>query len=130
MSQSDPTDSALAAIASILDQPQAVPAVDKPVIQEEFPAPPQAHGYFRLGPGPMPALRFKWTVREDDGAFYVDETIGDNAKPLVSGPMDRDAAIRFVDDRESEARRRFESLKQQMTGAAATNRLHDETDEM
>ena len=60
----------------------------------------------------MAAIRFKWTVRrEDNGEYYVDETIGENSDPIVSGPMSKDAAIRFVDDRESEARRRFEQLE-------------------
>ncbi len=65
----------------------------------------------------MAAIRFKWTVRrEDDGAYYVDETIGENSRPIVSGPMSGDAAVRFVDDRENEARQRFERLKGEMIG--------------
>jgi hypothetical protein len=125
LSQSDPTDNALAAIASILDQPQSPPAPET-VPVEERPAPPQpieAHGYSKLGPGPMAALRFKWTVREDNGHYYVDETIGENSAPLVSGPMDRDTAIKFVDDRENEARQRFEGLKQEMAGRTAAANL-------
>ena len=51
--------------------------------------------------------------------YYVDETIGENSNPRVSGPLSRDAAIQFVDDRESEARRRFEQLKSEMTGRGA-----------
>ena len=36
----------------------------------------------------MAAIRFKWTVRrEDNGEYYVDETIGENAAPVVSGPL-------------------------------------------
>ena len=72
----------------------------------------------------MAAIRFKWTVRrEDNGDYYVDETIGENSAPVVSGPMDRDAAIRLVDDRESEARQRFEKLKHEMAGRAAAANL-------
>ena len=68
----------------------------------------------------MAAIRFKWTVRrEDDGDYYVDETIGENSAPVVSGPMSGDAAIKFVDDRESEARQRFEELRSEMTGRSA-----------
>ena len=53
----------------------------------------------KFGPGPMAAIRFKWTVRrEDNGEYYVDETIGENSTPIVSGPMTRDAAIRMVDE--------------------------------
>jgi len=67
----------------------------------------------------MAAIRFKWTVRLDNGDYYVDETIGENSSPLVTGPLDRDAAIQLVDYRESEARRRFEQLKNEMTGRSA-----------
>jgi hypothetical protein len=122
LSQSDPTDNALAAIASILDQPESHREPEKPFF-EERPADPgliQADGYSKAGPGPMAAIRFKWTARRtDSGEYYVDETIGQDSAPIVSGPMSRDAAIRFVDDREIEARRRFEQLKSEMTGRAA-----------
>ena len=78
----------------------------------------------------MAAIRFKWTVRLDDGDYYVDETIGENSNPLVTGPLDRDAAIQLVDDRESEARRRFEQLKSEMTGRdAAANQVRKESNE-
>jgi len=125
LSQSDPTDNALAAIASILDQPESHREPEK-VAVEEPPAPPpaiEAAGYSKLGPGPMAAIRFKWTVREDDGAYYVDETIGENSTPLVTGPMTKDAAVKFVDDRESDARLRFEQLKSEMTGRSAAANL-------
>ena len=125
MSQSDPTDNALAAIASILDQPESHREPEKVAVEEQ-PAPPpavEAAGYSKLGPGPMAAIRFKWTVREDDGAYYVDETIGENSTPLVTGPMTKEAAIKFVDDRESDARLRFEQLKGEMTGRSAAANL-------
>jgi hypothetical protein len=67
----------------------------------------------------MEAIRFKWTVRrEDNGQYFVDETIGENSRPVTSGPMLADDAIRFVDDRENEARQRFEHLKSEMSGRA------------
>lgn len=119
MNQSDPTDHALAAIASILDQPESHHEPEKAGIEAKpvNPALIGADGYSKAGPGPMAAIRFKWTARRDDhGDFYVDETIGDNSQPIVSGPMSGDAAIQFVDDRASEARRRFEQLKGEMTG--------------
>ena len=125
MSQSDPTDNALAAIASILDQPESHREPEKVAVEEQ-PAPPpavEAAGYSRLGPGPMAAIRFKWTVREDHGAYYVDETIGENSVPLVTGPMTKDAAVKFVDDRESEAQLRFEQIKSEMTGRSAAANL-------
>jgi hypothetical protein len=125
LSQSDPTDNALAAIASILDQPESYREPEK-VAGEEQPAPApavEAAGYSKLGPGPMAAIRFKWTVREDHGAYYVDETIGENSVPLVTGPMTKDAAIKHVDDRESEAQLRFEQIKSEMTGRSAAANL-------
>jgi hypothetical protein len=78
----------------------------------------------------MAAIRFKWTVRLDNGNYYVDETIGENSKPIVSGPMSREAAIQMVDDCESEARRRFEQLKSEMSsrGSAATVTRKDSAD--
>ena len=133
MSQSDPTDNALAAIASILDQPESHREAERVAVEEQ-PAPPpaiEAAGYSKLGPGPMAAIRFKWTVREDDGAYYVDETIGENSTPLITGPMTKDAAIQFVDDRESDARLRFEQLKSEMTGrSAAANLVRKDSGEM
>ena len=119
MNQSDPTDHALAAIASILDQPESHHEPEKARVEAKpvNPALMEADGYSKAGPGPMAAIRFKWTARRDDhGDFYVDETIGDNSQPIVSGPMSGDAAIAFVDHRASEARRRFEQLKGEMTG--------------
>ena len=118
MSQRDPTDHALAVIASIRDQPESHREADKAAI-EETPIAPElsAAGYQKVGPGPMAAIRFKWTVRrEAHNEYFVDETIGENSAPVVSGPLTGDAAIRFVDDRESEARRRFEALRSEMTG--------------
>jgi len=156
VSQNDPTDNALAAIASILDQPPVIPRErERPAVEdlptsppplEEAPAslavppplepappleasmpfeahPVEAHGYSRVGPGPMAAIRFKWTVREDHGDYYVDETIGEQSTPVVTGPMSKDAAIQLVDDREADARRRFEQLKNEMTGRAAAANL-------
>ncbi len=133
MTQSDPTDHALAAIASILDQPESRRESEKAAVAEQrpvapppipvAPAPIEAHGYSRHGPGPMASIRFKWTVRLDNGDYYVDETIGENSAPIVNGPMSREAAIEMVDDRESDARRRFEQLKSEMSGRGAAANL-------
>jgi hypothetical protein len=166
LSQIDPTDHALAAIASILEQPEtarepeaASPQTPPPIaappplpeaVAEETPLAPEseiepeiehglapietveAAGYSKVGPGPMAAIRFKWTVRrDDDGHFYVDETIGENSTPIVIGPLSAEAAIRTVDDRESEARLRFEQLRNEMTGrAAAANLVRNDGGEM
>jgi hypothetical protein len=117
LSESDPTNHALAAIASILDKPEspsdASAAAEKPAAAPFDVA--EADGYSKMGPGPLQALRFKWTVRRDDkGDYFVDETIGENSVPISSGPMPKDAAIRFVDEREREALRRFEGIKKEM----------------
>ena len=131
LSQSDPTDHALAAIASILDQPEAHREPEEAAVEEKPAAsvePIEADGYRKFGPGPMASIRFKWTVRrEDNGEYYVDETIGENSTPIVSGPMTKDAAIRMVDDREREARRQFAQLKSEMaSGAVAANPIPKE----
>ena len=118
MSKSDPTDHALAAIASILDHPEAQASADWNAVE----ARPdtgltEANGYHKLGPGPLAAIRFKWMVRRgDDNEYYVDETVGDHARPVVAGPMSPAEAIRLVDARESEARLRYEALRSEMNG--------------
>ena len=122
MTESDPTDHALATIASILDHPGSHREPEKAVSDEksELSGQIEADGYSKVGPGPMEAIRFKWTVRrDDDGQYFVDETIGENSRPFSSGPMSADAAIRFVDDQAGEARQRFESLRSEMAGRAA-----------
>jgi hypothetical protein len=155
LSQSNPTDDALAAIAGILNKPADTPidktpdtpierptsdAVDKPEIasSEEVPVisqpaqssePPQptaADGdtYVKQGPGPLDAIRLKWTIRPaGDGTYFIDETIGDSSRAVTSGPMPKQEAISFIDGRERDARRRFDALKNEMTGqgASATN---------
>ncbi len=102
LAQSDPTDHALATIASILDHSEPPPReVEKSAREksstEKSPTlvPADIDGYTKIGPGPIAPLRFKWTVRRagnDD--YFVD------------------------DDREAEARQRFEQLRSEMTGRA------------
>jgi hypothetical protein len=126
LSQSDPTNHALAAIASILDQPEFHREPEKTVVEERPIAPGgiEADGYQKVGPGPIAAIRFKWTVRRGDhDEYYVDERIGENSMPIISGPLTGDAAIRFVDDRASEARQRFEQLKNEMAGRGSVANL-------
>ena len=129
MAQDDPTDHALAAIASILDSgdKRVSMAEVKPVVEEapvasppvapESPAPEvDVDSYSKLGPGPLDAIRFRWSARRDDsGLYFVDETIGPNSRPLVLGPMKRDDVVAFIDTREANARRRFDALKNEMT---------------
>jgi hypothetical protein len=128
VSQSDPTDHALATIASILDQPETPPEVERSVseLRPAAPATATTHGedYSKIGPGPIAAIRFKWTARRGtNGEFYVDETIGETSVPVVSGPMSKEAAIAMVDQREVEARERFDQLRHEMTGRAAATDL-------
>ena len=122
MNQSDPTDHALATIASILDHSASRREAERTPPEERSDAATsvEADGYSKAGPGPMEAIRFKWTVRREvDDRYFVDETVGDNSHPISRGPMSADAAIRFVDDQASEARQRFEALRNEMAGRAA-----------
>jgi hypothetical protein len=132
--KSDPTDHALATIASILDHPGSHRELEKAVVDEgpDTPGRVEADGYSKVGPGPMEAIRIKWTVRREGvGQYFVDETIGENSHAISNGPMSADAAIEFVDDRESEARRRFEMLKTEMSGrAAASNMMREDGGEI
>ena len=126
MSQNDPTDTALATIASMLDRPESPQAEPEKAVAENAMGFERsaADGYHKVGPGPMAAIRFKWRVRRaEDGEYYVDETIGDNSLPMAHGPMSGDAAVKFVDDCESEARRRFEALRNEMAGRGAAANL-------
>ncbi|WP_298379848.1 hypothetical protein [uncultured Bradyrhizobium sp.] len=107
--QSEPSETELSEPEPSVPEPEPI----------QPPQPIEANGYSKSGPGPMAALRFHWTVREDDGRYYVDETVGEGATPLVNGPMDRDAAIKFVDDREAEARQRFEQFKHEIVSRTA-----------
>lgn len=124
MSENDPTEDALATIASILEhpepplhQPEKAVVEEKTVVDEKplISEPTDADGYTRHGPGPMAAIRFKWTVqRGENGQYYVHETIGEHSAPIVSGPMTGEEAIELVDRRESEAIQRFEALRDEM----------------
>ena len=72
-------------------------------------------GYSKIGPGPIAAIRFKWTARRgEDGGYFVDETIGESSAPMTHGPMSRDDAIAMVDEREVEARRSEQAQTQDM----------------
>ncbi|UVO33650.1 hypothetical protein KUL72_19140 [Bradyrhizobium arachidis] len=148
MSEIDPTDHALATIASILDHPEPLQVVrdseaetaaaddnavadehdehhvseEHPVVEEQplVPDHTDADGYSKVGPGPMVAIRLKWTVhRGDDGQYYVHETIGEQSAPVISGPMTSEAAVRFVDEHENEANKRFELLRSEIAGRSS-----------
>ncbi|WP_298876892.1 hypothetical protein [uncultured Bradyrhizobium sp.] len=149
MSEIDPTDHALATIASILEHPEPTLVVreteiiretefvvggehlaheehhvvdEHPVVEEQplVPDHTDADGYSKVGPGPMVAIRLKWTVhRGDDGQYYVHETIGEQSTPVVSGPMSSEAAVHFVDEHENEANKRFELLRSEIAGRSS-----------
>jgi hypothetical protein len=149
LSEIDPTDHALATIASILEHPEPAlvvreteiireteivvvgeqPAIEKdhlvdehPLVEEQPLAPEHtdAEGYSKVGPGPMVAIRLKWTVhRGDDGQYYVHETIGEQSAPVISGPMSSEAAVQFVDAHQDEANRRFELLRSEIAGRSS-----------
>jgi hypothetical protein len=161
LAEIDPTDHALATIASILEGPEPTlvvrtadtvvddehevadehevvgehevasehegaddnPAVEEHPVIEEQPLVPEhgdADGYSKVGPGPMVAIRLKWTVhRGDDEQYYVHETIGEQSAPVISGPMTSEAAVRFVDEHEDEAHRRFELLRSEIAGRSS-----------
>jgi hypothetical protein len=126
LTQSDPINHALAAIASFLDHTQSHSEPEEPAVEEKpiVPEMVEADGYQKVGPGPIAAIRFKWRVRRGDhDEYFVDETIGENSTPIVSGPLTKEAAIRFVDDREGDARQRFEQLKSEMAGRGAAASL-------
>ncbi|ABQ36185.1 MULTISPECIES: hypothetical protein [Bradyrhizobium] len=114
------TEHALATIASILDQQETARQADKPVPPKQAGATVvpfgQADGYTKLGPGPISAIRFRWTVRRGEDGYYVDETVGPASIAVSSGPLSAEAAIKLVDTRAREAEDRFEALKNEMTG--------------
>lgn len=150
MSPSDPTDDALAAIASILDHPAETLAVktdDTSLSPTEttpdertsatstapaavLPMPEQINvdNYVKIGPGPLDAIRFRWAARRDgDGQYYVDETIGLNSRPMTTGPIPRRDVIDFINAKASAAQRRFDALRSEMTlsGHAPDDRSHE-----
>ena len=117
MTQSSLTEQALATIASILDLSHGRRGSEEPATASPPIAPVEADGYSKIGPGPMEAIRFRWSVRRaENDEYFVDETIGENSAPMVIGPMTAGDAIKLVDERESDARRRFEQLRSEMLG--------------
>ena len=117
LTQSDQTDGVVATIANSLHHPQSPRATERPTTASPPIAPVEADGYTKIGPGPMEAIRFKWTARRgENDEYFVDETIGESLAPVVVGPMSADAAIKLVDERERNARRRFEQIRSEMIG--------------
>lgn len=150
VSENDPTDYALAAIAVHLNKPETSNEADAGGVPEaetaeepgfepeediltaepDVPELPsnlnEDDSYTKFGPGPLVAVRFKWTTRRGDkDEYFVDETIGESSYPLVSGPMTHEAAIKFVDDRERDACQRFETLRSEMAGGETGQRASE-----
>jgi hypothetical protein len=110
------------------DAPATVPETETETETAAEPEnePAGVEGYSRLGPGPLDAIRFRWTARrDDDGRYFVDETIG-SSRPISSGPMPADEIIGFIDGRERAARERFAALKSEMTIARRDRLGHDD----
>ena len=165
MTGQDPTDQALAVIASIFERPakpeattdrlseaqpehEAAPSPAEDVRPREFEAEPMSaepeateadgapepkvevediDGQSRFGPGPLDALRFRWTIRRlADDRYHVEETIGDTSLPIVSGPMGRDEVLAFVDARERDAKHRFETLRNEIISGPSERGYEDD----
>lgn len=144
LADTDPTNHALATIASILEhaeprrEPDKAPSekastsstekaatdkasINNPSIEPSPPlVPPDVDGYCKVSPGPIAAIRFKWTVRRaENGEYFVDEIVGEHSGRTTSGPMAKEEAVKLVDDRAAEARQRFEQLRGEMSGRVA-----------
>lgn len=99
--------------AETKSEPEPAPPSQAPPEPGEPKPQPLADSYVRLGPGPLPAIRFRWAARPDgQGGYFVDETIGQNSRAITNGPMSGEDAIAFIDLQAQEAFERFERLKQ------------------
>lgn len=95
------------------EEPERMEAEAPPPSTEPDNAPPTPDGYTRLGPGPLEAIRFRWSARADgEGRYFVDERIGPTSRAITSGPMSGEDAIAFIELQVQEAFERFERLKQ------------------
>lgn len=78
-------------------------------------AAPTDNAYTRTGPGPIAAIRTRWTARPVGSiTFVVDEVMGDNGTPVTSRPMSRDAAIKLIDERAQAAHERYALLRNEL----------------
>lgn len=74
-----------------------------------------SEGYTRTGPGPIAAIRMRWTARPVGSiTFVVDEVMGDNGTPVTSRPMSREAAIKLIDDRAQAAHEQYALLRSEL----------------
>lgn len=78
-------------------------------------AAPADNAYTRTGPGPIAAIRTRWTARPVGSiTFVVDEVTGDNGTPVTSRPMSREAAIKLIDERAQAAHERYALLRNEL----------------
>lgn len=76
---------------------------------------PTDNNYTRTGPGPIAAIRMRWTARPVGSiTFVVDEAMGDNGTPATSRPMSREAAIKLIDERAQAAHERYALLRSEL----------------
>jgi hypothetical protein len=118
-SHPEPTDLTLATIASILDHPASPSEVTKAPAEKLNPWLELRLTAQESAPVPSKPYASNGPSRRGDDQYIVDQTIGQNSRPISSGPMSADAAIRFVDDHAREARLRFEALRNEMARRAA-----------
>ncbi|MGN6308865.1 MAG: hypothetical protein ACTHNN_04850 [Xanthobacteraceae bacterium] len=78
-------------------------------------ATPADTNYTRTGPGPIAAIRTRWTARPVGSiTFVVDEVMGENGTPMTSRPMSREAAIKLIDERAQAAHERYALLRSEL----------------
>lgn len=78
-------------------------------------AAPDDNTYTRTGPGPIGAIRMRWTARPVGSiTFVVDEVMGENGTPVTSHPMSREAAIKLIDERAQAAHERYALLRSEL----------------
>ncbi len=78
-------------------------------------ATPADNTYTRTGPGPIAAIRMRWTARPVGSiTFVVDEVMGDNGTPVTSRPMSREAAIKLIDERAQAAHEQYALLRSEL----------------
>lgn len=116
-------------VTSASEESAPVANIDVGAHQPIAPEDEDLDSFTRHGPGPLEALRFKWSVRRDDDGYYVDETIGTTSHPITAGPLSRADAISFVQTRERRTHRRFERLRNEILTGPSERGVEDDDDE-
>jgi len=125
MTSNDPAErlrSAIAMLRKSVERAGAMPAPPAPPTPPPLPEAPSLDGYTRLGPGPLGVIRLRWTIRAVGAESYVvDETVGSRGTAVTSAPMPREAALRYVEEREQAARQRFDDLRAELAWPGPTD---------